>query len=101
LAGARGRGDENVDAAEGVRQDELLNWERRCDAAALERAHNACAHAERGERFLDVFTPCPAGVEIEKLERLERRNEKPISRRRWQPCAQGSSRAICPFGDTG
>ena len=60
LAGAGGRRHEDVDAAEGVRQDEVLHREWCSDAAALERAHDTCAHAERRERFLHVFTPCPA-----------------------------------------
>src|SRR5581483_11509931 len=68
LARARGRRHEDVEAAEGVGHDELLHRERRRDAAALERAYQMCAHAERGKRLLHVFTPCPSRVEIERLE---------------------------------
>ena len=51
LAGAGRRLGEDVEAAERVREHELLDGERAVDVAGAEGPHNGCAHAERLERL--------------------------------------------------
>ena len=51
LAGAGRRLGEDVEAAERVREHELLDRERAMDVAGVEGPHDGCAHAERLERL--------------------------------------------------
>jgi hypothetical protein len=67
---------EDVESCEGVGQDVLLDGERGVNGPRRESANNGRADAERLE-LLDHVSPCETGVEMQKLERPERRNEKP------------------------
>ena len=68
-----GRLGEDVEAAEGVREHELLDRERLVDVACGKRTHNGCAHAERLERLGHaVRLLVQAGFEMQRLESPEK-----------------------------
>ena len=77
LAGARGRGGEDVHAGERVREDQRLDRERGRDAEAVENRDDWCAHSERSKRLRHAFLPVEKRARRKSLETPDlRRNEK-------------------------
>ena len=77
LARARRRLGQDVEAREGVGQDELLDCERRVDGARRERPDNGRADAERLEDLVMLCNSFESGSRCRNSNALRRRNEKP------------------------